>query len=305
MLPANPGGRVEIVWRAANCPCAGIVVKQHDRRAFFLNRVEPTTVGVEMEMPRSVSWWQRDCGRFIRSQHALLLVELPDEDLIQAQVDMQHEASRGIGLNHVRVSPIMSAEGKAARRSIGRLGRANLPDIVLDVRGVAQTTVGQNRQHRHGAAKVVGHQQELSGRMDAHIGRTGAAGANRVEQLQLPVRRTDCEGADRAFLVVTHPIRFIGGIQSGSRGIHSQAAGARAHLVDADGRHCPGGAIHLEQVYAATIAGRQIHLRWQHIAERRTERADIGNQWPTGFVRLSLEQTGEERSCSHQRDEGS
>ena len=63
-------------------------------------------------------------------------------------------------------------------------------------------TVGQNRQHRHGAAKIVGHQQEPPGRMDAHIGRTGAAGADGVEQLQMPVGPIDGEGADRAFLVL-------------------------------------------------------------------------------------------------------
>ena len=184
----------------------------------------------------------------------------------------------------------MSAEGKAARWSVGRLGGANLAGIVLDIGGVAQTTVGQNRQHRDGAAKIVGHQQEPSGRMDAHIGGTGAAGTNGVEQLQFPVRPIDGEGTDRAFLVFAHPIRLIGGIQAGSGGIQSQAARARAHLVDAGGRHRPGGAIHLKEVNAATIAGRQIHLRWQHIAERRTEGSDIGDEWPGGFARLRLEQ---------------
>ena len=62
-------------------PRRGIVVKQHDGRAFLLNGVEPTAIGMKMEMPRPVSGRQRDGGRFIRSQHALLLVELPDEDL--------------------------------------------------------------------------------------------------------------------------------------------------------------------------------------------------------------------------------
>ena len=104
---------MEIVCRDGQSPRSGIVVEQHDGRAFLLNGVEPTAVGVKMEMPRPVSGGQRDRGRFARSQHALLLVELPDEDSIQAQVNVQHEAPRGIGLDHVRVSPIMSAEGKA------------------------------------------------------------------------------------------------------------------------------------------------------------------------------------------------
>ena len=133
--------------------------------------------------------------------------------------------------------------------------------------------------------------------MDAHIGGTGPAGTNRVEQLQFPVGPIDGEGADRAFLVFAHPIRFVGGIQAGSGGIQSQATRARAHLVDASGRHRSGGAIHLEEVNAATIAGRQIHLGRQHIAERRTERSDIGDQGPGGFSRscrgLETRQWGE------------
>ena len=106
-----------------------------------------------------------------------------------------------------------------------------------------------------------------------------------LSNVKLPVCPIDGEGADRAFLVVTHPIGLIGGIQSGSGGIQDQAARACSHLVNAGGRHRPGGAIHLEQVYAATIAGRQIHLRWQHITERRTEGADIRDEWPAGFLR--------------------
>ena len=143
--------------------------------------------------------------------------------------------------------------------------------------------VGQNRQHRDGAAEIVGHQQEPPGRMDAHIGRTGAAGRTVLSSVNCP-SAIDGEGADRAFLVLAHAVRLIGGIQAGSGGIQSQAARARAHLVDAGGRHRPGGAIHLKEVNAAAIAGRQIHLRRQHVAERRTEGADIGHEWkrPSG-----------------------
>src|SRR5262245_40447727 len=117
---------------------------------------------MKMEMPRPVAGWQRYRVRLIRSQNAHPLVELPDKNLVQAQVNMQHEAPLDIGLNHVRVSPIMSAEGKAARWSADRFGGANLASILLDVCGDAQTTVGQYRQHRHGTAEIVGHQHEPS-----------------------------------------------------------------------------------------------------------------------------------------------
>ena len=141
--------------------------------------------------------------------------------------------------------------------------------------------------------------------MDAHIGRTGAAGADSVEQRQMPVCPIDGEGADRAFFALAHASRLIGRVESGSGRIQSQAARACSHLVNAGGQHRPGGAIHLEKVYASTIARRQIHLRWQHIAKRRTVAADVGNERPTGFIRARVEQTGDERGCSRQCDRSS
>ena len=92
--------------------------------------------------------------------------------------------------------------------------------------------------------------------MDAHIGRAGTAGASGAQQREMPIYPIDGERTDRTFLVVTHPIGLIGGIQPGSVGIQCQAARACSHLVNAGGRHRPVGAIHPEKVDAATIAGR-------------------------------------------------
>ena len=78
--------------------------------------------------------------------------------------------------------------------------------------------------------------------------------------------------------VFAHPIRLVGGIQARSGGIQGEATRACAHLVDASGRHRPGGAVYLKEVNAATVTGRQIHLGWQHIAQRRTECSDIGDE---------------------------
>ena len=109
-------------------------------------------------MPGPVSRWQRNGGGIIRRQRTRLLVELPDEDLVQAQVRVQHESAGRIGLNHMRVRSIMSAEGEAARRSVSCLGRANLASIILDIGGFSQATTLKNRQHSDGAAKIVCHQ---------------------------------------------------------------------------------------------------------------------------------------------------
>ena len=77
--------------------------------------------------------------------------------------------------------------------------------------------------------------------------------------------------------------------------------------MDAGGRQRPGGAIHLEEVDAAAVAGRQVHLRRQHVAERRAEGADIGEERPGGLGQSSpdreINQGGHarQRSCCSQK----
>ena len=63
-------------------PLLGIVVKQDDVRAFLLKAVEPAAIRMEEEMPRPVSRRQRNRGRIVRSEYALGVIELPDEDSI-------------------------------------------------------------------------------------------------------------------------------------------------------------------------------------------------------------------------------
>ena len=54
---------------------------------------------------------------------------------------------------------------------------------------------------------------------------------------------------------------------------------------------------------APAIPRRQIHLGRQHIAQRRTERSDIGHQWPCEIPRLCVKDTCHElhRPCSRDR----
>ena len=140
--------------------------------------------------------------------------------------------------------------------------------------------------------------------MHAHIGGPGPAGTDGVEQFQLPVSAVDREGADRAFVAFAHPVRLVGGIQAGPGGIQSQATRTRPQLIDAARRQGPGGAIHLKQVNAASISGRQIHLRRQHVAERRAERAHVGHERPLGLGRLRLKQTRHQRCAACHREAG-
>src|SRR5947209_1507949 len=105
---------------------------------------------MKMEMPRPVAGRQRNGGRVVRRQHPFLCIELPDEDFVQPEVRMQDETSRSVGLDHVSVGPIVSADSEAARWSARRFGWADLAGIVLNVGGVAQAAVRKDRQHRDG-----------------------------------------------------------------------------------------------------------------------------------------------------------
>ena len=51
-----------------------------------------------------------------------MIVELPDEDLIEPEVGVQNETAGGVGDNLVRVSSIVSAEGEAAGLDAGGAG---------------------------------------------------------------------------------------------------------------------------------------------------------------------------------------
>jgi len=197
---------------------------------------------------------------------------------------MQDETSRGIGLDHVRVRAVVATEGKAARRGVGRLGGADLASGVLDVGGLSQTTIGQDRQDRDGPAEVIGDEQKSAVRMDADIGRACAAGADGVEQFQLAVLAIDREGAHRPFVAIADPICLIGRINAGSICIQREAARAGAHLLQPDRRQRPGGSIHIEQMDAPAVTGWQVHLRRQHVLQWRAEGPDIGDQPTFGVV---------------------
>ena len=221
-------------------------------------------------MPRAVAGRKGHRRRIVRGKQAALIIELPDEDRVQTQVDVQHEASGWIGLDHVGVGPIVAADGEAARRRMRRTGRADRARVHLHVRRVAEPAVGEDREHGHRAAEVVGDQQVTSGRMHADIGGPGAPGTHRVEKRQGAVGPIDREGTDGALLVVADPIGLVGGIEPGSRGVEHEAAWARAHLHDAARRECTGGAVDPEEVNAAAVPGRQIHLGRQRIAQRES-----------------------------------
>ena len=82
-------------------------------------------------MPRSVARRQRDSRRIAGSEQSFLLVEFPNEDLVEAKVDVQHEAAGWICRDHMSVCPIMSADGELPRGAFVALVGPILPDGFL------------------------------------------------------------------------------------------------------------------------------------------------------------------------------
>ena len=215
---------------------------------------------------------------------------------------MDHESTGGVGLDHVGMGPIVPASCKAAGRSAGGLCRAQFADIGLDIGRRPEPAVRENRQHRHRAAEIIGHEHESPRRMNAQIRRPRAAGRNRAQRRELSVRAINGEGTRRALLHVARVIRLVSRIETSARGVHSQTARAAVHFMDARGRERAGSAINAKQMNPAAVPRGQIDLRREHIAQRRAERADIGDKRTGAISRSSRHQTVREVAAGAKRD---
>ncbi len=170
-------------------------------------------------MARSGTWKERDCGRIVGRQNTAALIKFPDKDPVQAQINVQNETTGGIRLNHVRVCAVVSTESEASGRSIGGFSGSYGAGVLFDIGGGAQMAVGQDWQHGHRAAKVVGDQHELSGRMKADVSGASPAGRDGVEQGQLAAGAVDGEGADGAFVAFADAVGFICRIETSAGGV--------------------------------------------------------------------------------------
>ena len=253
-------------------------VEEGHRRPLLLDRIEPAAVGMQIEVPRPIA--RRHCHRRLPSglKRACLGIERPDEDAVEPKVNMQHEATVGGRLDHVGVGAVVAAEGEAAGRSVRCRRRPDLTLRSLHVRRLTEPAILVNRQHSHRPAKVVGHQQMPATRMQAHIGRPGGSRRNGVEHGELAGRPVECIAADGALAGLAHAVGLVGGIHPRALVVDHEAARAGAELKGANARKRSGCPVDAKAMNAAAVARRKIHLRGQHIAQRRTKCADIGKQ---------------------------
>jgi hypothetical protein len=125
------------------------------------------------------------------------------------EVDVQHESAGEVGVDHVGVRPNVAADREAPWRRVHRLRRADLAGVGLDVGCEAALAVGEQRQHVHAAAEVVGDQQLPARWMEAGERRLGAAAEDRVQGRELAALAVDGERADGPLLVGPDAIRLI------------------------------------------------------------------------------------------------
>src|SRR5262245_7965797 len=121
---------------------SGVVDHEIKRGGLFIERVEPSTVGVKGKMARPRSRRRREglgIGKCSRR-----LVEFPNYCQIQSQITHNYEVACWIGLDHMGVRRVVAADGKATRRRVlsarwshGARTRRACVGVVLDVRGIA------------------------------------------------------------------------------------------------------------------------------------------------------------------------
>ena len=102
--------------------------------------------------------------------------------LAQAQVGMEHEPSGRVCLNHVCMGPIVAALSRSCpvARSVARVGPI-APACTFRSERVAEPAVSLYREHCHGTAEIVGHEEMTSARMHADKGGARTARSHGVE----------------------------------------------------------------------------------------------------------------------------
>jgi hypothetical protein len=118
-----------------------------------------------------------------RGQRTVRRVEREHEDAVQALVGDDDVSPGGIEDDVMRLGVRLLAAI-----------RAGLAGQRQQLRMVAQQSIGADRQHGHGAARVVGDNQPLAGGVDRLANAVAATGGAAVQRTDAPARGVDREG---------------------------------------------------------------------------------------------------------------
>jgi len=138
--------------------------------------------------------------------HSLGWVQTVGQDLVEAEVGVQHELAvrrkiRGVG---VRAALALAVGARAG--------------VLHGGRGFAQLSVILHRIGGRAAVVVVGHEQPLAGLVERHVARAGALGGNLVQQGQLPGGGVDRKSTHRAVGVLVGRVEeFLVGVNGQER----------------------------------------------------------------------------------------
>ena len=100
-----------------------VEVEQDESGSFFLYRVTPSAIRMEGEVARPIACWH---GCIVgKIELSGLLVHSPSMNRVGTKISAKDELPRRIGFNHVSVSTIVTADGKASgvARSLLLLGQ--------------------------------------------------------------------------------------------------------------------------------------------------------------------------------------
>src|SRR5262249_7257612 len=162
------------------------------------------------------------------------------------------------------------AHGESTLRSVRRSRWADLSFVRLHIARVGQLAVFTDWKNSNRPTEVIRHKDESTRRANADEGWTGPAGTDRVEQLERTVIRVDGNRAAGCSVALADAIGRVGGVRAWPGGFDGEATRARANLMAPTRRQRAIGSIHLEDMNAAAVPGREIDLRRQRVTERRT-----------------------------------
>lgn len=163
-----------------------IVVKENHRRSFLLNRIQPLSIGMKCKMPWAISGGKRSkLSRPVRRQHSRRPVQSGYINAILSQVRIQNMPVIRRSQNHMRMRPIMPADGKAILGRIRSSLRSDWPAILMRISSSAKGSIRLDRQNSSAAIVIVSCQNILARVIDADICRPLAFGTYRIQERQI------------------------------------------------------------------------------------------------------------------------
>ncbi len=220
---------------------------------------------MEGEVPRRRGGGHRHKGRIGRPQRARGRVEAVHHQPVRAEFRLDGEAVVGRGV-----------EGMGVRPGLPRIGPG--AGVLDEGRGLAQGTVGIQRQDGHAAAPEIG-QQEVAPRMvRADVAGARASRGDLVEEGQAPGRGIDRVGADRAGGAAPELVDLIGGIQRPARGREGHVGRIAGLRRQPERGELPGVAVEPEGVDPAARPARRSAMVRQLLPVGVRAHIDIGRR---------------------------